>query len=787
MSPETLHSEASEPETAPKASRRIGLSIQSKLLIMLLGVGLVSSLVVGAIGFFNGRASLQHAAVEELTAIRETRATAITDALTRAELNVSLFSRDISTQQASVAFNQAFAQLGSRSLSEKQRQQLTDYYADVFVPALEERSGLAVSPKALIPKSDAGQWAQYLYTRHNTAPSGTDSGSTDDESADKSADEKTGKGTDGTKSSDAETGDDTVKTKETGETSDSATSSTSKMLDFNDAGDDSAYTAQVRRYGPVVKRLLDTLEYEELLLLNTEGDVVFSAGKGIELGTNLNDGPLHTSGLAEAYTQVMSSNSIDAIAIADFEDWVPALGEPALWMVSAVGNDDQITGAFAAQIPRSFVNDVMTGRQGWSAQGLGATGEVYLAGRDDLMRSISRELIENPDDFVDEVVAAGTSPEIAQQVVDFGDTTLRQPVQVESVSRALAGETGTAIVGDYIGGESVTAFAPLPYEGLDWVIVARVDSGEAFAPVASFTRTVLLSLVVILVAISILSLLLAQVFTRPLKQMGDAVQRLAQGDLTVQVPTRRRDEFGAVGQAFNAMANNLRVKQEQLDKQRGDHERLLHAIMPNDMAERYERGEDRIIESRDDASVVCAELIGFDRHASRLSEADRIERMGELVAAFDEAAQKAGVETARALHGSYIASSGLVVPRVDSVRRSVEFALLLVAAVERFNARYDASLGMRVGVDSGSVSSGLVGRSTLAYDIWGETVALAHRVREAGQLPGAYGGTIPSTGVFASQRVRDRTEDVFSFTEAGTFAVNDSDGRPSVEPVWRVS
>ncbi|MFP3435204.1 adenylate/guanylate cyclase domain-containing protein, partial [Paraburkholderia sp. SIMBA_061] len=83
------------------------------------------------------------------------------------------------------------------------------------------------------------------------------------------------------------------------------------------------------------------------------------------------------------------------------------------------------------------------------------------------------------------------------------------------------------------------------------------------------------------------------------------------------------------------------------------------------------------------------------------------------------------------LRGGYLASSGLIVPRVDNVRRSVEFAknLLGVMVIERFNAQNGSSIGLRAGVDTGTVTSGLVARTSLAYDLWGDAVNLAYRVR----------------------------------------------------------
>lgn len=257
--------------------------------------------------------------------------------------------------------------------------------------------------------------------------------------------------------------------------------------------------------------------------MNLQGDVVYSAYKGVDLGTNLNDGPYRDSLLANAYRSAIATNSVNALETTDFERWIPSLNVPTIWVVSPVGNDSGITGALAVQIPIETINAVMTGDETWAEQGLGKTGEVYLAGRDDLMRSVSRELVQNPEDYAADVIANGTPPDIAERVVEVNGTILLQPVDTYSVSEAQEGRTGTSITTDYIGTESITAYTPVEIDGVDWVAVARIESSEAFAPVTEFTRNLLLSTLGILIAVSIASLLLAQVFTRPIKRLMDAV------------------------------------------------------------------------------------------------------------------------------------------------------------------------------------------------------------------------------------------------------------------------
>jgi len=119
----------------------------------------------------------------------------------------------------------------------------------------------------------------------------------------------------------------------------------------------------------------------------------------------------------------------------------------------------------------------------------------------------------------------------------------------------------------------------------------------------------------------------------------------------------------------------------------------------------------------------------------------------------------------------YLASCGLIVPRVDSARRTVEFALELQKILTRFSDQNGAALTLRAGIDSGTVTSGLVGPSSLVYDMWGDAVSLAHRVQGSGNEP----------GIFLTQRTVDQLPDTLVFERSGIVDLQGIETR-----VWRI-
>lgn len=112
------------------------------------------------------------------------------------------------------------------------------------------------------------------------------------------------------------------------------------------------------------------------------------------------------------------------------------------------------------------------------------------------------------------------------------------------------------------------------------------------------------------------------------------------------------------------------------------------------------------------------------------------------------------------------------VPRLDNVRRTVDFAIEMQRIIDRFNSETGNDLKLRAGIDTGTVTSGLVGRSTLAYDMWGSAVNLAYQVQSGA----------PQAGVYVTSRVYDAMQDTLQFTAAGEVV---DDGKP--EPIWRLA
>jgi class 3 adenylate cyclase len=691
-------------------------SIQSKIMVMLLVSSLISLAVVCVVEYISGRNTLLPAAAERMTELREAQKRAMEMLFSDLTNSLIVYSSGTTVVEAVQAFTAGFDQLADATIDPGQQQSLVNYYNDKVIKPIQQATGDKLSIDTLLPNSNAQKYLQVHYTVPSSDPSTRP----------------------------------------------------------DDAGDGSAWSAANARFNNYFREIATRFEYRDAVLLDTRGNLVYSVNKGPGLGTNILTGPYRESNLRAAYEKAMGANSVDFVWITDFQPFQPQLGVPIAWLVSPIASAGRTEGVLALPLPISKVNRIMTADKHWKAAGMGETAETYLTGPDNLMRSDSRLFLEDPEKYQREAVAAGTPPDIVEQAIRWRGTTLVQPVATAAVRAAQRGQTGTVVGTGYLGDRELAAYTPLyvPNSDLRWSILATRDSAEAYDRIGSFTRTLILTTTVMVFVICIAAMLLAQRFVRPIRRLQDGARAISAGNYDIAIPVTSRDEIGDFTVAFNEMSRNLEIKEDLLNEQRKENDRLLLSLMPEPVVQRYRDGEQIIAQEHQDVTVIFADIVGLDEISNVLSGNELVGMVDELVRELDSAAETLGVEPIRTVHNGYLASCGLNVPRLDSVPRTVDFALEMQRIIERFNSRTGHHLSLRAGINTGNVISGLVGRTSVIYDMWGAAVNLAHQMRS--------GAT--ESGVYVTSEVYEVMRDIRQFTPAGSITVDGSE-----QPIWRLS
>jgi adenylate cyclase len=175
---------------------------------------------------------------------------------------------------------------------------------------------------------------------------------------------------------------------------------------------------------------------------------------------------------------------------------------------------------------------------------------------------------------------------------------------------------------------------------------------------------------------------------------------------------------------------------DQLQAEQAKSEQLLLNTLPRPIAERMKNGEVNIAEKYPEVSVLVADLVGFTTLAAHIGPVQVVYLLNEIFSSFDDLTEKRGLEKIKTIGDAYMVAGGIPSPRPDHVEAVADLALDLMAEIEKFNRAYATSIHLRIGISTGPVVAGVIGRWKFAYDLWGDTVNLAFRLEALGE-PGS--------------------------------------------------
>lgn len=694
------------------------LSIKSKLIAMLLGVSSFSILVTAYLGYQSGQSNLTSRVFNQLTSLRASKAYQIESYFKNLHHHTETLSENPAVIAAMQEFTAAHRQLESVKIPAASDQKLAAYYQQEFLKRLDKSEVGSPVLESYLPQSGASRYLQYQYIANNPNPVG-------------------------------------------------------KKHLLNTAKDGSTYSRTHGRYHPIFRKIIEKFGYYDMFLIDPQGTIVYTVFKETDFTSNLGTGAYKTSNLARLAAQVQQAKEKDYSKIIDFEGYAPSYGAPAAFIAAPIFNDAKLIGVLAFQFPVDEINNVMTGNRKWEGDGLGKTGETYLVGRDYLMRSVSRFLEEDPKAYLESLRAVGVNDDVIGRVKQYKTSILQQKVQLQGTAEALAGRQGTQILKDYRGIPVLSSYAPLKIAGLDWVILSEIDLSEAYEPIYAFTRQVLISATLLMLLLTLIAMALAYLFVKPIQHLIDSARKVQTGDMDVIVPLNPRDEFGELAQSFNAMLNSLHTQTDLVAEKNRENDQLLLSIFPAAIAKRLKLGEKDIAEDISNVAVIFADLTGFSKLSASMTAYEIVHLLNEVFAAFDEAAERFGMEKIKTIGDSYMAICGLSVPYLDHDKRAIGFSLELQSVMRRFNLERGFQLNIQVGINSGDVVAGIVGRNKFIYDVWGDTINIASHLRDA----------CPAGEILVSEAVYQRLQDLYDFE-----AWIDSEHGDSKAPIsaWRL-
>ncbi len=222
--------------------------------------------------------------------------------------------------------------------------------------------------------------------------------------------------------------------------------------------------------------------------------------------------------------------------------------------------------------------------------------------------------------------------------------------------------------------------------------------------------------------------------------------------------------FAGIGMAAGyGLERSVRVvflRELELDHERARADDLLRNALPDPIVDRLatEAGANgrSIADAYEEVSVLFADLVGFTEQAGRIAPTAIVESLDAVFTRFDELAGRVDMEKVKTVGDAYMAVSGAPVPRTDHAGAAAEMALGILECLDGERWPGGDPMSVRVGIATGPVVGGVIGRRRFAYDLWGDTVNLASRLESHGE-PGR---------ILVSATTYERLRDRYRFSDA---------------------
>jgi len=298
---------------------------------------------------------------------------------------------------------------------------------------------------------------------------------------------------------------------------------TGQKENLDAADDNSFYSKTHKRYHPWFRDLQRERGYYDVFLFDRDGNLVYSVFKELDYATNLVSGQWASTDLGNAFRASRDNPTQDYTAFFDFRAYGPSHGAPASFISKPILNENgALLGVLAFQMPVDRLKDVLQ-----QYAGLGASGDVFLVGSDQLMRSDSR--------FAEET------------------TILTKRIDMDAVERALNGESGYSDEVDTENQQVIAAFAPMEFEGVRWALIGHMAKDEIMAQADELAWQFLGITAIALAFLSLLGWWSAGSIVKSLQGIMTAVGSMIKGEV-VQVPgTDRGDEIGLLARSMDTV------------------------------------------------------------------------------------------------------------------------------------------------------------------------------------------------------------------------------------------
>ena|GEM_PF-1060601 len=213
--------------------------------------------------------------------------------------------------------------------------------------------------------------------------------------------------------------------------------------------------------------------------------------------------------------------------------------------------------------------------------------------------------------------------------------------------------------------------------------------------------------------------------------------------------------------AAGTVAKQFASALKRLAREKKNSERLLLNILPKSIAERLKQEEGKIADSFTAVTVLFADIVGFTELAAQISPEELVGILNVIFSEFDELTEKHGLEKIKTIGDAYMVVGGLPEEKPDHAAAIAAMAIDMQRVIKQFSQETGNALSIRIGINTGPVVAGIIGRKKFVYDLWGDTVNIASRMESHG-IPG---------GIQVSETTHNYLKNQYLFQDRGSVQV----------------
>ncbi|MBT30316.1 MAG: hypothetical protein CMO01_11715 [Thalassobius sp.] len=496
-------------------------------------------LIMATFGYLTSKNQLKSLTFNHLTSIKESKKRNLADYFDHIESQVITKSEGITVINAMSDFNRTFKSLSDELMpgsTQVLSKNVKDYYEFEFLPKLNANLLKDAFVDYFLPREDITKYLQYHYISANAFPTGK------------------------------------------------------KQELVHAPTDTSSYSNVHAKYHPIISNYLKQFDFYDIFLVNPEGYIVYTVFKEVDYATNLITGPYAQTNLGKIFRKVNTAPEKGLVELVDFDEYLPSYSAPASFIASPIFKNGKKIGVLIFQMPVNQINKIMTGDKSWEREGQGKTGECYVVGSDMKLRSLPRKFQEDKEGYIEDLYAAELDSQTINRIDSMNTAILLQPVNTQAAKAAIQGETGISTDLNYLGKEVLSSFTTINLLGLNWGIVAEIETYEAFEYSRKLRNLLIIIEVIIIVTLLYVSRNLSKSIANPMIKIKELIQRVADGELPELTVSEGKDEVSEIN---NALYDLIKSQHEIADfsknigegnfkvslKPRGEHDILGNALL----------------------------------------------------------------------------------------------------------------------------------------------------------------------------------------------------------------